>query len=223
MPLTATAILNAKPGTASKRLYDSGGFYLAITPSGGRWWRFAYRFGGKRKLISLGVAEDVPLAEARKRRDDARKLLADGIDPSAKRRADKRAAEGRAANSFQAGAREGNGRQAHTWVETHASDVLRRLEATCSDPGAVGPRSAYCSVALICDLRPWFLDIGRNTGYLSRDSSVSRDLSKARVTSGGRLLRVVGYGRMADLAQNIRASEARRSCSGARRIWPAHL
>jgi hypothetical protein len=59
MSLAATAIRNAKRGTAPKRLYDSGGLYLEITPPGGRWWRFAYRFAGKRKPISLGVAKDV--------------------------------------------------------------------------------------------------------------------------------------------------------------------
>ena len=53
MALTATAIRNEKPGEKPKRLYDSGGLYLEIAPSGGKWWRFAYRFGGKRKLLSL--------------------------------------------------------------------------------------------------------------------------------------------------------------------------
>ena len=82
MPLTATAIRNAKPGKRPKRLYDSAGLYLEISPGGGRWWRFAYRFAGKRKLLSLGVSKDVPLAIARKRRDEARALLAEGVDPS---------------------------------------------------------------------------------------------------------------------------------------------
>ncbi len=62
MPLTAIAIRNAKPGAKPVRLYDSGGLYLEIAPTGSRWWRFAYRFGRKRKLISLGVFQDIPLA-----------------------------------------------------------------------------------------------------------------------------------------------------------------
>ncbi|MSQ52954.1 MAG: DUF4102 domain-containing protein, partial [Betaproteobacteria bacterium] len=128
MPLTATAIRNAKPAQKPVRLYDSGGLYLEIAPSGGRWWRFAYRFLGKRKLISLGVFQDVPLAVARERRDAMRKLLADGKDPSAKRKTDKHDAAGRAANSFEAVAREWYQKQLHTWVPSHASDVLRRLE-----------------------------------------------------------------------------------------------
>ena len=129
MPLTATAIRNAKPGKKPQRLHDAGGLYLEVAAAGGRWWRFAYRFGGKRKLISLGVFPAVSLADARDRRDDARKLLAGGVDPSAKRKAVKREAEGRSANSFEAVAREWYVKQAKVWVPHHASDVLRRLEA----------------------------------------------------------------------------------------------
>src|SRR3954469_18250261 len=101
MALTATKIRNTKPGGKPKRLYDTGGLYLEVAPAGGRWWRFAYRFEGKRKLISLGVFPDVSLADARDRRDAARKLLASSVNPSAQRRSIKREAEGRAANSFE--------------------------------------------------------------------------------------------------------------------------
>ena len=129
MPLTATAIRNAKPGAKPQRLHDAAGLYLEIAPSGGRWWRFAYRLGGKRKLISLGVFPDVSLADARERREAARKLVASGVDPSAQRKAAKRDAEGRAANNFEVVAREWYAKQAKLWVPHHASDVLRRLEA----------------------------------------------------------------------------------------------
>ncbi len=83
---------------------------------------------GKRKLISLGVFQDVPLAVARERRDAARKLLAGGQDPSTQRQIEKRSAASNAANSFEAVAREWYGKQVHTWVPSHAADVLRRLE-----------------------------------------------------------------------------------------------
>ncbi|HLX30215.1 MAG TPA: integrase arm-type DNA-binding domain-containing protein [Casimicrobiaceae bacterium] len=129
MPLTVTAVRNVKPAGKPQRLHDSAGLYLEIAPAGGRWWRFAYRFGGKRKLISLGVFPTISLAEARSRRDEARRLLADGIDPSATRKAAKQEAVGRAANSFDAVAREWYAKQAKIWVPHHASDVLRRLEA----------------------------------------------------------------------------------------------
>jgi integrase len=129
MPLTDRAIRNAKAADKPLRMFDSGGMYLEIAPSGGKWWRLKYRHGGKEKRLSLGVYPDVGLADARERRDAARKLIADGKDPSAERKAEKREAKGRAANSFEAVAREWYAKQAHTWVETHASDVLRRLEA----------------------------------------------------------------------------------------------
>ncbi|MHB8494211.1 MAG: tyrosine-type recombinase/integrase [Casimicrobiaceae bacterium] len=128
MPLTDRAIRNAKPKAKPYKLGDTGGLYIEVAPSGGKWWRFKYRFAGKQKRFSVGVYPDVPLATARKRRDEARELLADGIDPGAKRKADKREAEGRAANSFEAVAREWYTKQAPTWVATHATDVLRRLE-----------------------------------------------------------------------------------------------
>jgi integrase len=129
MSLTATAIKNAKPGKRLRRLYDDRGLYVEISPSGGRWWRFAFRFGGKRKLISLGVFPDVSLQSARKRRDDVRELLANGIDPSDDRKAAKREKAIKDANSFEAVAREWYARQSHRWVASHASDVKRRLEA----------------------------------------------------------------------------------------------
>ncbi|HXX82850.1 MAG TPA: integrase arm-type DNA-binding domain-containing protein [Casimicrobiaceae bacterium] len=128
MPLTTTAIRNSKPGKKPYRKYDRGGLYLEITPAGSYWWRFAYRFGGKRKLLSLGVLQDVSLAEARQRRDEARRLLARSVDPSAARQAAKREAAGKAANSFEAVAREWYGKHSRTWVASHASDVMRRLE-----------------------------------------------------------------------------------------------
>jgi hypothetical protein len=153
MPLTATAIRNAKPGKKPVRLYDSGGLYLEIAPSGGRWWRFAYRFGGKRKLISLGVFQDVPLAMARERRDAARRLLADGKDPGVQRKAEKREAAGRVANSFEAVAREWYQKQVHTWVPSHASDVLRRLESNLFPEIGATPIAELTAPALLATLR----------------------------------------------------------------------
>jgi len=129
MPLTATAIRNTKPADKPIRLFDGGGMYLEVSPAGGRWWRLKYRFVGKEKRLSLGVYPEVSLAEARSRREDARKLLAAGVDPSDQRKAAKREAEGREINSFEAVAREWYGKQAHVWVAHHASDVLRRLES----------------------------------------------------------------------------------------------
>jgi integrase len=153
MALTATAIRNAKPGKKPKRLYDSAGLYLEISPTGGRWWRFAYRFAGKRKLLSLGVSNDVPLAIARKRRDEARVLLADGVDPSAARQAAKREASARVTNSFEAVAREWYSKQAHTWVASHAADILRRLESNLFPVIGATPIAELTAPALLSALR----------------------------------------------------------------------
>ncbi|RQS14061.1 DUF4102 domain-containing protein [Burkholderia sp. Bp8998] len=102
MPLTDTAIKNAKPAAKPTRLFDGGGLYLEISPAGGKWWRLKYRFGGKEKRISLGVYPDVSLKTARKRRAEARERLAAGTDPGEVKKADKRAAKLAASNSFEA-------------------------------------------------------------------------------------------------------------------------
>ena len=82
MSLTNTAIRNVKPSDKTQRLYDSKGLYMEVAPSGGKWWRFKYRIDGKEKRISLGIYPDVSLSEARDNRDDARKLVSKGVDPS---------------------------------------------------------------------------------------------------------------------------------------------
>jgi integrase len=87
--LTETAVKAAKPHSKPRKLSDGGGLYLLLTPEGGRWWRFSYRFGGKEKLLSMGTYPDVPLKLARERRGEARELVAKGIDPSARRQAEK--------------------------------------------------------------------------------------------------------------------------------------
>ena len=128
MPLTDTAIRNAKPGKKSRRLFDGGGLYVEIAPSGGKWWRLKYRYGGKEKRISLGVYPDVSLKDARDRRDAARKLLANDIDPSEQRKAKKAAKAIQGANSFEVIAREWHAKRKSSWTERHAETVIRRLE-----------------------------------------------------------------------------------------------
>ena len=91
MPLTDTAIRNIKPGEKPIKLFDERGLFLLITPSGGKWWRLDYRYSGKRKTLSMGIYPEVSLKDARNRRDDARKQLANGIDPSEQRQAIKAA------------------------------------------------------------------------------------------------------------------------------------
>ena len=128
MALTDTAIKNAKPGAKPAKLADEKGMFLLVTPAGGKWWRLKYRIGGKEKLLSLGTYPEVSLKDARERRDDARKLLASGIDPSENRKAVKAAKTDRAANSFEVIAREWYAKNAASWAENHGSRIIRRLE-----------------------------------------------------------------------------------------------
>ncbi len=128
MPLTNAAIKSAKPGPKTKKMFDGGGLYLEVTPRGGTWWRLKYRYLGKDKRLSMGVYPDVTLKAARERRDEARKLLANGIDPSAHRKANKSAKLGRAANSFEVVATEWFDKQKPNWAPAHAARVLSRLE-----------------------------------------------------------------------------------------------
>ncbi len=128
MPLTNTAIKNAKPGAKSKKLYDSRGLYAEISPKGGKWWRFKYRYNGKEKRLSLGVYPDVSLKEARVSREEARDLLKKGVDPSEHRKALKTISEKGSANSFEFVAREWFTKFSHTWSESHSKRKLRSLE-----------------------------------------------------------------------------------------------
>ncbi|MDW3681629.1 integrase arm-type DNA-binding domain-containing protein [Cupriavidus sp. CV2] len=128
MPLTDTAIRTAKPTDKTQKLFDGGGLYLEVAPSGGKWWRMKYRFAGKEKRLSFGVYPDVGLKEARERREAARKLLANDVDPGENRKAQKAARFERATNSFEIIAREWFAKQSPGWADSHADKVIQRLE-----------------------------------------------------------------------------------------------
>lgn len=128
MPLTDTAIRQLKPGTKTRKVADEKGLYLELSPSGGKWWRLKYRFQGKENRLSLGVYPEVGLKFARERRDEARRLIAGGIDPSAHRKAAKRVAVEQAANDFETIAREWFSKYAAAWADSHKDRLLRRLE-----------------------------------------------------------------------------------------------
>jgi hypothetical protein len=91
MPLKDTAVRNAKPSAKPRKLSDGGGLHVLVQPTGSKLWRLAYGFAGKQKTLALGVYPAISLAEARSRRDDAKKLLARSIDPSLQRKAAKQA------------------------------------------------------------------------------------------------------------------------------------
>ena len=128
MSLTATAVRNAKPSEKTQRLFDGLGLYLEISPKGGKWWRLKYRYAGKEKRLSLGTYPDTSLKAARDRRDEARKLLREGIDPSEHRKQVKTERRARSENSFEAIAKEWFEARSPNWVPSHADKIIRRLE-----------------------------------------------------------------------------------------------
>jgi len=128
MPLTDTAIRRVKPKKKPFKLFDSAGLFLLVTPSGGKWWRFKYRFNNKEKLLSLGTYPDISLKEARERRDIERRKVADRIDPAVNRRAVKAAWADSLANSFEVVAREWMDKQASAWAAANTKKVRRLLE-----------------------------------------------------------------------------------------------
>lgn len=127
MPLTDTKIRNSKPRDKQYKMFDTGGLFMIVAPSGGKWWRFKYRFGGKEKLLSFGTYPEVGLAKARTKRDRAREQVSDGIDPGQVRKALK-AAKTNNENTFEVIAREWHTKFTPTWTPGHAKAILRRLE-----------------------------------------------------------------------------------------------
>lgn len=119
--LTDTQVRGAKSGERARRIADRDGLYLQVDPRGGRYWRFNYRFSGKQKTLALGVYPDVSLAKARVRLGEARELLADGIDPSARKK--------EVTKTFEAVAREWHARWSALLLSRYADYVLKRLEA----------------------------------------------------------------------------------------------
>lgn len=129
MPLTDTAVKKAKPGVKPVKLTDGKGMYLLVTVGGAKLWRWKYRVLGKEKVMSLGAYPDVSIAQARDGLDKARKLLADGEDPMAKRKADKATRRTAADNCFEAVARQWWTHWKPARSEQHAGQVMRRFEA----------------------------------------------------------------------------------------------
>jgi len=128
MALSDTAVRRAKAKKKPYKLFDSGGLFLLVMPNGGKWWRFKYRYAGKEKLLSLGVYPDISLKDARDRRDQERKKLADKIDPAINRIATKAAWDGKQANSFEVVAREWIEEKGSAWSASNTSKTERRLE-----------------------------------------------------------------------------------------------
>jgi integrase len=131
MPLTDKAIKAGKPREKPYKMADGHGMFLLVRPDGSKYWRLKYRFGGKEKLLALGVYGDAPgnisLKDARDARDEARRLLRAGKDPSEERKAAR--AVKRSETAFETVAREYAEKQKNRWTQKHHDNFVKRLEA----------------------------------------------------------------------------------------------
>ncbi len=126
--LSKLLIEKTKHGSKTIRLWDGRGMYLEISPKGGKWWRLKYWFDGRERRMSLGVYPDVSLADAREKREEARRKVAAGIDPAEMRKAEAIALVESTENTFEAIAREWFGMFSKQWAASHADKIIRRLE-----------------------------------------------------------------------------------------------
>ncbi|PLO90119.1 integrase [Klebsiella pneumoniae] len=124
MKLNARQVDAAKPREKAYKLADGAGLYLEVVPSGSRYWRMKYRFNGKEKRMAFGVYPAVSLAQARALRDEAKKKLAEGIDPSFAKKEEKLVRDVQLNNTFQAVALEWHGTKVARWSEGYASDII---------------------------------------------------------------------------------------------------
>jgi integrase len=128
LPLSDIQIKNAKPSSTDYKLTDGKGLYLLVTTTGGKLWRFNYRHLEKNKTLALGSYPDVSLAEARTRRDQARQLIANGVDPGDMKKQLKQEKAAAAANTFEKLARDWYGQQTDRLAERTREALLSRLE-----------------------------------------------------------------------------------------------
>lgn len=128
MPLTVVACKTAPSRDKAYKLSDGHGLYLEVTPTGAKYWRWKYRFGGKEKRLAFGVFPTISLAEARLKREDASRLLAQGIDPSAAKQAKRQAAITETKHSFRAVAESWLAVKTPEWAPSYTRTVLQRLE-----------------------------------------------------------------------------------------------
>ncbi len=128
MKLNDKICKNAKPKEKAYKLSDGGGLYMEVTPKGGHLWRLKYRFLNKEKKLCIGEYPTITLAEARNHRDEAKKLLANGLDPSAVKQEIKQERIKEAGNTFEAIAREWHEHKKPEWSKVNAKTVIDRLE-----------------------------------------------------------------------------------------------
>lgn len=125
--LSDTKVRTAKPQESEYKLFDGGGLFLLVTPSGGKHWHFKYRFGGKERKLSLGPYPEISLSEARAKKEEARRQIVNGIDPGALKKAMK-VVEITEKETFEVIAREWHVKFSPTWTTGHAATMMARME-----------------------------------------------------------------------------------------------
>ena len=128
MPLTDAKVRALKPREKAYRISDAGGLYVEVAPNGSRYWRMKYRIAGKEKRLAFGVYPDVSLADAREKRDVAKKILAAGGDPGEAKKAEKLAQKLNAENTFEVIAREWHQSKADRWSLRYRAEIIDTFE-----------------------------------------------------------------------------------------------
>ncbi|MBC8945207.1 tyrosine-type recombinase/integrase [Xenorhabdus indica] len=128
MKLTARQVETVKPQDKDFKLSDGGGLYLLVKTTGSKYWRLKYRIAGKEKLLAIGTFPLITLAEARRKRDEAKKLIADGIDPNQDKKQKKLAAQGEISNTFESIAREWYEGRKDRWSVGYREDMMDAFE-----------------------------------------------------------------------------------------------
>ncbi len=128
MPLTDAKVRALKPREKTYRLGDAGGLYVEVATNGSRYWRMKYRVAGKEKRLAFGVYPDVSLADAREKRDAAKKILAAGGDPGETKKSEKLAQKLNAENTFEAVAREWHQTKADRWSLRYRDEIIDTFE-----------------------------------------------------------------------------------------------
>ena len=137
MALTDTKVRSAKPEAKEYSLVDGDGMFMLIHPNGSKYWRFRFRFGGKQHLMAFGVYPETSLADARQKREEARRLVAAGVDPREHKRAVKEE-QAKEVITFESVARDWHASN-QKWSESHSGRVLKSLEDNLFD--AIGKRN----------------------------------------------------------------------------------
>jgi hypothetical protein len=153
MKLTDIKIRSLKPKSKLYKVTDGHGLYIAITPTGSKYWRYKYRFMGAEKLLALGVYPEVTLSAARAKMAEARKLLIQNIDPSADRKRERAEIKQSIENSFEAIARAWHTNFSPKWKPEHAATIIKRLETYIFKGIGAKPISEITATELLALIR----------------------------------------------------------------------